>query len=195
MLWFVLGFAFYSTLYGSLGSLASRTEDAQAAAGPLIALLVSIYALAFVAMANPGAGWVTIVSMLPPSAPIIMPLRTALVNVPAWQIVVAVILMLAAIYGPVPRRCPALPQRGTAHRRPPPPARSLARRTGAGAASPALDEAAAGRLGFFGRRALSAQVSQLPWARPDHMFLTAQPQHSGGSQWVRSRGLPGRWCR
>ena len=38
VLWFVLGFAFYSTLYGSLGSLASRTEDAQAAAGPLIAL-------------------------------------------------------------------------------------------------------------------------------------------------------------
>ena len=95
----MLSFAFYSTLYGSLGSLASRTEDAQAAAGPLIALLVSIYALAFVAIANPGAGWVTIVSMLPPSAPIIMPLRTALVNVPAWQIVVAVILMLAAIYG------------------------------------------------------------------------------------------------
>ena len=28
-----------------------------------------------------------------------MPLRTALVNVPAWQIVTAVILMLAAIYG------------------------------------------------------------------------------------------------
>ena len=73
VLWFVLGFAFYSTLYGSLGSLASRTEDAQAAAGPLIALLVGIYALAFVAIANPGAGWVTIVSMLTPSAPTIMP--------------------------------------------------------------------------------------------------------------------------
>jgi ABC-2 type transport system permease protein len=37
--------------------------------------------------------------MLPPSAPMFMPLRTALVNVPAWQIVTAVILMLAAIYG------------------------------------------------------------------------------------------------
>ena len=31
--WFVLGFAFHSLLYGSLGSLASRTEEAQAAAG------------------------------------------------------------------------------------------------------------------------------------------------------------------
>ncbi len=99
VLWFVLGYAFYSMLYGSLGSLASRAEDAQAAAGPIIALLLGIYALAFIAMANPGAGWVTILSMLPPSAPMIMPLRASLVNVPAWQLVVAVVLMLGGIYG------------------------------------------------------------------------------------------------
>jgi ABC-2 type transport system permease protein len=97
--WFVLGFAFYSTLYGSLGSLASRNEDAQAAAGPVIALAAGIYLLAVMAMANPAASWVTIVSMLPPSTPVIMPLRAALVTVPPWQIAAAVILMLAAIYG------------------------------------------------------------------------------------------------
>jgi ABC-2 type transport system permease protein len=99
VVWFVLGFAFYSLLYGSLGSLASRTEDAQAAAGPVIALLMIIYLLAFVAVANPGAGWVTIVSMLPPSAPMIMPLRVALVNVPAWQPALAVVFILGGIYG------------------------------------------------------------------------------------------------
>jgi ABC-2 type transport system permease protein len=37
--------------------------------------------------------------MLPPTAPIIMPLRAALVSVPAWQMAAAVILLLAAIYG------------------------------------------------------------------------------------------------
>ncbi len=99
VVWFVLGFAFYATLYGSLGSLASRNEDAQAAAGPVIALAAGIYILAVIAMGNPAAGWVTIVSMLPPSAPVIMPLRAALVNVPAWQMAAAVILLLAAIYG------------------------------------------------------------------------------------------------
>jgi ABC-2 type transport system permease protein len=99
VVWFVLGFAFYSLLYGSLGSMASRIADAQAAASPVIALLVVIYILAFVAVANPGAGWVTIVSMLPPSAPIIMPLRAALVDVPAWQLMLAVVFMLGGIYG------------------------------------------------------------------------------------------------
>ena len=97
--WFVLGFAFYSLLYGSPGALASRTEDAQAAAGPVIALLMIIYVLAFVAAADPGAGWVTSVSMLPPSAPMIMPLRVALVNVPAWQLALAVVFLLGGIYG------------------------------------------------------------------------------------------------
>ena len=99
VLWFVLGYGFYSTLYGGLGGLASRTEDAQAAAGPVIALLVGIYVLAIVAIANPGARWVTILSMMPPSAPMLMPLRVSLTNVPAWQMVVAVALMLGGIYG------------------------------------------------------------------------------------------------
>ncbi len=96
----MLGYAFYSMLYGSLGSLASRSEDAQAAAGPVIALLVGIYVAALAAVANPGAGWVTLLSLLPPTAPIFMPLRTSLVAVPAWQVVAAVIIMFAAIYGP-----------------------------------------------------------------------------------------------
>ena len=97
--WFVLGYAFYSVLYGSLGSLASRTEDAQAAAGPVIALLLAIYIAAVAAIANPGAGWVTLLSFLPPTAPIIMPLRTSLVDVPAWQVIIAMTFTLAAIYG------------------------------------------------------------------------------------------------
>ena len=99
VVWFVLGYAFYSVLYGSLGSLASRTEDAQAAAGPVIALLAGIYIAAVAAVANPAAGWVTLLSFLPPTAPILMPLRASLVNVPAWQVIIAMIFTLAAIYG------------------------------------------------------------------------------------------------
>jgi ABC-2 type transport system permease protein len=39
VVWSVLGCTFYSVLYGSLGSLASRTEDARAASRPVIAIL------------------------------------------------------------------------------------------------------------------------------------------------------------
>jgi hypothetical protein len=46
-----------------------------------------------------GAGWVTLLSVLPPTALIMMPLRISLVNVPAWQVIIAVVFTLAAIYG------------------------------------------------------------------------------------------------
>lgn len=99
VVWFVLGYAFYSMLYGSLGSLASRTEDAQAAAGPVIIVLVAIYVAASMAVSSAGSAWVAVLSLLPPSAPIFMPLRTSLADVPAWQVAAAVLLTLASVYG------------------------------------------------------------------------------------------------
>ena len=97
VLWFILGYSFYSVLYGALGALASRTEDAQAAAAPLTGFMLLVYFGAFTIMANPAAWWVTAGSLFPPTAPIFMPMRAALTPVPAWQMVPAVLLMAAAI--------------------------------------------------------------------------------------------------
>ena len=97
VLWFILGYSFYSVLYGALGALASRTEDAQAAAAPLTGFMLLVYFGAFTIMANPAAWWVTAGSLFPPTAPIFMPMRAALTTVPAWQMVTAVLLMAAAI--------------------------------------------------------------------------------------------------
>ena len=97
LLWFVLGYAFFSVLYGALGALASRSEDAQAAVGPLTAFMVLAYLAAFSTIGNPRAWWVTAGSLFPPTAPMFMPLRAALTDVPAWQMAVAVALMIVAI--------------------------------------------------------------------------------------------------
>jgi ABC-2 type transport system permease protein len=100
-LWFVLGYSFYSVLYGALGSLASRTEDAQGATAPLTAVMLLTYFGAFSALANPTAWWVTAGSLFPPTAPMFMPLRAGLTHVPVWQMLAAVLLMLLAIVGMV----------------------------------------------------------------------------------------------
>jgi ABC-2 type transport system permease protein len=96
--WFILGYAFYSVLYGALGALASRTEDAQAAVAPVTVIMVLIYLGAFAAVARPHAWWVTACSLFPPTAPIFMPLRTALTSVPAWQVTAAVLLMIGGTF-------------------------------------------------------------------------------------------------
>ena len=61
--------------------------------------MLGIYVAAVAAVSRPSAGWVALLSMLPPTAPTFMPLRSSLVSVPAWQTVAAVVLMLAATSG------------------------------------------------------------------------------------------------
>jgi ABC-2 type transport system permease protein len=65
VLWFILGYSFYSVLYGAFGALASRTEDAQAAAAPLTGFMLLIYFGAFMTIASPAAWWVTAASLSP----------------------------------------------------------------------------------------------------------------------------------
>jgi len=88
-------------VYGALGSLASRTEDAQAAITPLTFLFLLTYFGAFSALGKPTAWWVTAGSLFPPTAPMFMPLRAGLTDVPAWQMLCDVVLMIAAIVGMV----------------------------------------------------------------------------------------------
>lgn len=97
LIWFILGYAFFSLLHGTLGALASRTEDAQAATAPLTVFMMLIYLGAFASIASPHSWWVTPASLFPPTAPIFMPLRAALTDVPPWQIAAAAALMIIAI--------------------------------------------------------------------------------------------------
>ena len=97
--WFVLGFAFYSVLYAALGSLTSRTEDAQSATAPLTMLLLVAYVASFSALQNPEAWWVTVLSFLPPTAPLLMPVRVAMLDVPWWQVGFAALFTAAGVAG------------------------------------------------------------------------------------------------
>jgi len=100
VVWFVLGYALYATAYGALGSLASRTEDAQSVAGPVIYVLIAGYWASFAAVSNdPDSGWSQLLSLLPPTAPLAMPGRLALGAAEWWEPVLAVALAVVALAG------------------------------------------------------------------------------------------------
>lgn len=100
LVWFVLGYALYAMAYGALGSLASRTEDAQAVAGPVGYVLVGAYWASFAALTDdPDGLWARVLSLFPATAPLAMPGRIALGAASWWEPVVAVILTLAAVVG------------------------------------------------------------------------------------------------
>ena len=88
LLWFVLGYTFYSTALGVLGALASRMEEASNASSPvsIIASLSYVFAL-LVALKDPDGTAARIATFLPPVSPMIVPLRAALGAIEPWEVV------------------------------------------------------------------------------------------------------------
>lgn len=99
LLWFVLGFTFFALLFAAGGSMVSRQEDVAAVTTPITMLIVGTYLAFFWVLANPDNPLAILMSMVPPFAPILMPGRMATGDAQVWQVVVAVVLTLAAITG------------------------------------------------------------------------------------------------
>jgi ABC-2 type transport system permease protein len=97
VVWFLLGYVFYATLYGALGSLAARPEDAQSVAGPAMMVMILSYFGAFTMVAQPDSAASKAISFFPTTAPMAMPGRFAMGATAWWEPVVAVAIMLVAI--------------------------------------------------------------------------------------------------
>jgi ABC-2 type transport system permease protein len=99
VVWFVLGYALYATVYGALGSLGSRAEDAQAVAGPVMVLLPVAYFASFLMIAQPASAAAKAISYFPLTAPMAMPGRIAMGATAWWEPPLAAALTLAATIG------------------------------------------------------------------------------------------------
>jgi ABC-2 type transport system permease protein len=86
LLFFVLGFIFYASLFAAVGAMVNSQEDVQQASMPVMLLLVSSVIFMTPIMTNPGSGLARTMSLLPFSAPILMPLRMTLIPVPWYEV-------------------------------------------------------------------------------------------------------------
>jgi ABC-2 type transport system permease protein len=98
VLWFVLGYFFYSVVYATLGATTSRIEDAQAAIAPVTGMMILAYLAVIYAEEQPDAAATVMLSYFPPSAPMVMTYRVALGAAPAWQLVSSALLMALVIW-------------------------------------------------------------------------------------------------
>ena len=101
VVWFILGYGFYSVLYATAGSLVSRQEEAQSIQFPISAILIVAYFLSMEAAQSPDSVAALVGSLFPPTAPMVMIVRIAHGSVPWWQVVLSVALMGVTIYGMV----------------------------------------------------------------------------------------------
>jgi len=83
---FVLGYTFYASLFAAVGAMVGSQEEAQQAAMPVILLLVSGMIFIQPVLLDPTGTTAVVMSWLPFSAPIIMPLRTTVIPLPWWEI-------------------------------------------------------------------------------------------------------------
>jgi ABC-2 type transport system permease protein len=97
--WFALGFALYAVAFAATGALASRQQDASTAGQPVTMTLVAVYFVGYAVLSSDADGLLAhALTLFPVSAPLVLPARNALVGVPLWEHVAAVVLVLAAIY-------------------------------------------------------------------------------------------------
>lgn len=87
VLFFILGYTFYASLFAAVGAMVSSQEEAQQASQPVLMMLV--FSIIFVqpVMTNPTGQLALTMSYLPFSAPIIMPMRMTATPVPPMEII------------------------------------------------------------------------------------------------------------
>ena len=99
VLFFVLGYFLYSTLYAGIGSLVNSEQEAQQFLLPIgLIIAVPIIMMMYV-ITNPSSQTSVIMSLVPFFTPIIMLARIAVETPPVWQIIASIVLMILAILG------------------------------------------------------------------------------------------------
>jgi ABC-2 type transport system permease protein len=99
VLFFLLGFFFYASLYAAIGASVNTVQEAQSLAFPvMLPIILGMVFFTAVLEAPDGAVSVTL-SMIPGISPLIMFLRIVVLTPPWWQIALSVGLLALAILG------------------------------------------------------------------------------------------------
>ncbi|KMN45482.1 ABC transporter permease [Bacillus sp. LK2] len=97
IIFFTLGFLLYGSLSCLFGSIISRIEEASQAVMPLTIMLLAALYIAIYGISNPSSSFVTITSYIPFLTPIVMLVRIGFLNIPVWEVALALAILLATI--------------------------------------------------------------------------------------------------
>jgi ABC-2 type transport system permease protein len=98
ILFYLLGFLFYSALSAAFGASANSEHEIQQFSFILALPMIACLVLMPYILDNPDAPSIIALSLFPPCAPIVMYLRMSVEMPPTWQLALSVALMAAAIW-------------------------------------------------------------------------------------------------
>ncbi len=102
LFWFVLGFFFYAGLFAVAGSIVTRQEDLQSTMTPLTILIVGSFFIGISATSDPSSTLAAVASLLPFSAPLVMPTRIVLGEASAAEVVLSILISVASTAALIP---------------------------------------------------------------------------------------------
>ena len=94
--YFVLGFAFYASLFAAAGALVARMEELQNAIVPINLVILTSFFISIGALQDPDGLLVRIASVLPMSSALAMPVRIVLGSASPFEIALSVVLLVGA---------------------------------------------------------------------------------------------------
>lgn len=97
LLYFVLGYLLYTSVFAAAGATVSDLQDAQQAMTPIVLVIMVSLIAGPLLMESPNNRWVVILSMVPPFNAVVMPARVFSTEVPFWQWGLSLILLAAAV--------------------------------------------------------------------------------------------------
>ena len=128
--WFVLGYAFYASVFAAAASLVSRQEDLGSVITPASLLLVVGFVISVQAAQAPTGTLATVTSFIPGLSPLVMPVRQAAGGTQWWEVVRRRPPHAGLDRGDRADRRPDLLRGAAAHRRQGQAARGAGRRAG-----------------------------------------------------------------
>jgi ABC-2 type transport system permease protein len=99
LLFFVLGYFLYASIFTAVGAPFNTDQEAQQFAIVPQMLIVSGIAVYPAVMNNPNGPVAVAASLIPFTAPLIMYLRTAIAEPPGWQIVLSIVILILSTVG------------------------------------------------------------------------------------------------
>jgi ABC-2 type transport system permease protein len=98
VVYFILGYIVYSSLFAAIGSMVSSEQDAQQVQMPVTLLLVVTALFIQPVSFSPESRLAEALSYIPFSSPIIMPLRLSLIPIPVWKLVASLLSLVAGCW-------------------------------------------------------------------------------------------------
>ncbi|CEP43717.1 ABC transporter permease [Paraclostridium sordellii] len=93
----ILGYLFYSFIFGALGALVSKTEDIGSSIGPIVMIFVVVFFISIYGLNNGDSTLIKVCSYIPFASPMTMIVRVATGYATSIEFIISLLILIASI--------------------------------------------------------------------------------------------------